>query len=155
MDMCTPAASPVSMLCVACLTICGIHAVLSVRSGTTCVHVQMILKCADIGHLAASPRTHRRWAFQLEEEFFRQVLPNHTFVLTLLSAGSASWMMLAVTTQTGMLWTAHVFAAALWAVFATSSYIMVIAHTFWLQVILLSVCLQLSLDADNCAGNNM
>ena len=40
------------------------------------VHVQMILKCADIGHLAASPRTHRRWAFQLEEEFFRQVLQN-------------------------------------------------------------------------------
>ena len=35
--------------------------------------VQMVLKCADIGHLAAPPRTHRRWAFQLEEEFFRQV----------------------------------------------------------------------------------
>ena len=32
----------------------------------------MVLKCADIGHLAASPRTHRRWAYQLEEEFFRQ-----------------------------------------------------------------------------------
>ncbi|DBA79866.1 TPA: hypothetical protein ACH3X1_008215 [Trebouxia sp. C0004] len=37
----------------------------------TLVH-QMVLKCADIGHLAAPPRTHRRWAFQLEEEFFRQ-----------------------------------------------------------------------------------
>ena len=36
--------------------------------------MQMVLKCADIGHLAAPPRTHRRWAFQLEEEFFRQVL---------------------------------------------------------------------------------
>ena len=36
--------------------------------------VQMILKCADIGHLAAAPRTHRRWAYQLEEEFFRQVI---------------------------------------------------------------------------------
>jgi len=35
--------------------------------------VQMVLKCADIGHLAAPPRTHRRWAFQLEEEFFQQV----------------------------------------------------------------------------------
>ena len=35
--------------------------------------VQMVLKCADIGHLAAPPRTPRRWAFQLEEEFFRQV----------------------------------------------------------------------------------
>ena len=35
--------------------------------------MQMVLKCADIGHLAAAPRTHRRWAFQLEEEFFRQV----------------------------------------------------------------------------------
>ena len=37
------------------------------------VCLQMVLKCADIGHLAAPPRTHRRWAFQLEEEFFRQV----------------------------------------------------------------------------------
>ena len=34
--------------------------------------VQMVLKCADIGHLAAAPRTHKRWAYQLEEEFFRQ-----------------------------------------------------------------------------------
>lgn len=34
---------------------------------------QMVLKCADIGHLAADPKTHRRWAYQLEEEFFRQV----------------------------------------------------------------------------------
>ncbi|KAL0037183.1 hypothetical protein WJX79_004360 [Trebouxia sp. C0005] len=33
---------------------------------------QMILKCADIGHLTAAPRTHKRWAVQLEEEFFRQ-----------------------------------------------------------------------------------
>ena len=32
----------------------------------------MVLKCADIGHLAAGPRTHKRWAVQLEEEFFRQ-----------------------------------------------------------------------------------
>lgn len=36
--------------------------------------VQMVVKCADIGHLAAAPRTHKRWATQLEEEFFRQVL---------------------------------------------------------------------------------
>lgn len=35
--------------------------------------VQMVVKCADIGHLAASPRIHRQWAYQLEEEFFRQV----------------------------------------------------------------------------------
>ena len=34
--------------------------------------MQMLLKCADIGHLAAAPRTHKRWAYQLEEEFFRQ-----------------------------------------------------------------------------------
>lgn len=34
--------------------------------------VQMVLKCADIGHLAAAVNTHRRWAYQLEEEFFRQ-----------------------------------------------------------------------------------
>ncbi|DBA85163.1 hypothetical protein WJX79_004941 [Trebouxia sp. C0005] len=33
---------------------------------------QMVLKCADIGHLAAPAETHKRWAFQLEEEFFRQ-----------------------------------------------------------------------------------
>lgn len=36
---------------------------------------QMVLKCADIGHLAVDPKTHKRWAFQLEEEFFRQVRP--------------------------------------------------------------------------------
>lgn len=34
--------------------------------------VQMVLKCADIGHLAAAVNTHKRWAYQLEEEFFRQ-----------------------------------------------------------------------------------
>ncbi len=33
----------------------------------------MVLKCADIGHLAAGLHTHKRWALQLEEEFFRQV----------------------------------------------------------------------------------
>ncbi|KAA6420588.1 MAG: hypothetical protein FRX49_09381 [Trebouxia sp. A1-2] len=33
---------------------------------------QMLLKCADIGHLAAAPALHQRWAYQLEEEFFRQ-----------------------------------------------------------------------------------
>ena len=33
----------------------------------------MVLKCADIGHLAAEPKTHKHWAYQLEEEFFRQV----------------------------------------------------------------------------------
>ncbi|KAL0024765.1 hypothetical protein WJX79_003822 [Trebouxia sp. C0005] len=33
---------------------------------------QMVMKCADIGHLAAAARTHKRWAYQLEEEFFRQ-----------------------------------------------------------------------------------
>lgn len=34
--------------------------------------MQMLLKCADIGHLAAAPALHQRWAYQLEEEFFRQ-----------------------------------------------------------------------------------
>ena len=38
--------------------------------------MQMVLKCADIGHLAADPKTHRQWAYKLEEEFFRQV-PQH------------------------------------------------------------------------------
>ena len=37
------------------------------------VMVQMMLKCADIGHLSVDPKTHKRWALQLEEEFFRQV----------------------------------------------------------------------------------
>ena len=37
------------------------------------VHMQMVIKCADIGHLAVDPKTHKRWAYQLEEEFFRQV----------------------------------------------------------------------------------
>ena len=35
--------------------------------------MQMVLKCADIGHLAAATHTHKRWAGLLEEEFFRQV----------------------------------------------------------------------------------
>ena len=35
--------------------------------------VQMLLKCADIGHLAADLETHKKWAYQLEEEFFQQV----------------------------------------------------------------------------------
>ena len=35
----------------------------------------MVLKCADIGHLAADLRTHKRWAYLLEEEFFLQVSP--------------------------------------------------------------------------------
>ena len=43
------------------------------RSDLKAQHVQMVLKCADIGHLAADPKTHKRWAYQLEEEFFRQV----------------------------------------------------------------------------------
>ncbi|KAL3144954.1 putative 3',5'-cyclic phosphodiesterase pde-3 [Trebouxia sp. C0010 RCD-2024] len=33
---------------------------------------QMLLKCADIGHLAADLETHKKWAYQLEEEFFQQ-----------------------------------------------------------------------------------
>lgn len=37
------------------------------------VRMQMVIKCADIGHLAVDPKTHKRWAYQLEEEFFRQV----------------------------------------------------------------------------------
>ena len=35
--------------------------------------LQMVLKCADIGHLTVDPKTHKQWAFLLEEEFFRQV----------------------------------------------------------------------------------
>ncbi len=33
----------------------------------------MVLKCADIGHLAADTATHKKWSLKLEEEFFRQV----------------------------------------------------------------------------------
>ncbi len=36
--------------------------------------LQVALKCADIGHLAATPDVHKRWAYLLEEEFFLQVL---------------------------------------------------------------------------------
>ncbi|DBA66901.1 TPA: hypothetical protein ACH3X2_002024 [Trebouxia sp. C0005] len=37
----------------------------------TLVH-QLVIKCADIGHLAADHNTHKRWSYKLEEEFFRQ-----------------------------------------------------------------------------------
>ncbi|KAL3145886.1 putative 3',5'-cyclic phosphodiesterase pde-3 [Trebouxia sp. C0009 RCD-2024] len=33
---------------------------------------KMLVKCADIGHLAAAPRIHKRWATLLEDEFFIQ-----------------------------------------------------------------------------------
>ena len=46
-----------------------------------CNRMQMVLKCADIGHLAAPAETHKRWAFQLEEEFFRQVCMPIAFLL--------------------------------------------------------------------------
>ena len=54
------------------------------------LHVQMVLKCADIGHLAAEPKTHKRWAYQLEEEFFRQVCScaDVTCCLARLTCGS-------------------------------------------------------------------
>ena len=45
------------------------------------VALQMLVKCADIGHLAAAPRTHKRWATQLEEEFFRQVRDCHSLAV--------------------------------------------------------------------------
>ena len=35
--------------------------------------VQMVLKCADIGHLAADHASHKSWSYRLEEEFFCQV----------------------------------------------------------------------------------
>ena len=38
-----------------------------------CLTLQVALKCADIGHLAAIPDVHKRWAYLLEEEFFLQV----------------------------------------------------------------------------------
>ena len=47
--------------------------------------LQMVLKCADIGHLAADLKTHQRWAYQLEEEFFQQVR------LLTCSASIACW----------------------------------------------------------------
>lgn len=43
------------------------------RSKAVWMAVQVALKCADIGHLAASPDVHNRWALLLEEEFFLQV----------------------------------------------------------------------------------
>ena len=50
---------------------------------------QMLLKCADIGHLSVDPKTHKRWAFQLEEEFFRQVSSLYTWLT--LSAQDANF----------------------------------------------------------------
>eukprot|EP00798_Chlamydomonas_sp_ICE-L_P014589 gene14589-20640_t len=34
--------------------------------------LQMALKCADLGHLACEATVHTKWAYFLEEEFFRQ-----------------------------------------------------------------------------------
>jgi len=51
--------------------------------------VQMVLKCADIGHLAADPATHKRWSLKLEEEFFRQV--SKCIIWLSDSADSSSW----------------------------------------------------------------
>ena len=31
------------------------------------LHLQLAIKCADIGHLAASVPNHKRWAYLLEE----------------------------------------------------------------------------------------
>ena len=48
-----------------------------------CFALQVALKCADIGHLAATPDVHKRWAYLLDEEFFLQVLlPANTACLT-------------------------------------------------------------------------
>lgn len=35
--------------------------------------LQVMLKCADIGHLTSDLTTHKRWVSRLEEEFFKQV----------------------------------------------------------------------------------
>jgi len=35
--------------------------------------LQLALKCADLGHLAAPRSTHLKWVVALEEELFRQV----------------------------------------------------------------------------------
>lgn len=49
-----------------CLAFCD-------ESPTALRCVQMVIKCADIGHLAADYKTHQQWSYKLEEEFFRQV----------------------------------------------------------------------------------
>jgi len=49
--------------------------------------LQMVIKCADIGHLAADLDTHKRWSYKLEEEFFRQV-SHSTFTPVLSSFGA-------------------------------------------------------------------
>ena len=46
----------------------------------------MALKCADIGHLAAKPEVHKRWALLLEEEFFLQVHTLHQLSQVILQA---------------------------------------------------------------------
>ena len=42
-------------------------------SNVAIARMQMAIKCADIAHLSVDKATHKRWALQLEEEFFRQV----------------------------------------------------------------------------------
>lgn len=37
------------------------------------MYLQMCLKTADLGHLAAAKSVHRKWVEALEEENFRQV----------------------------------------------------------------------------------
>lgn len=37
------------------------------------LHIQIALKCADLGHLAAEHDVHKRWVLLLEEEMFRWV----------------------------------------------------------------------------------
>ena len=57
---------------------------LTTLQGTLQLYVcvlQMLLKCADIGHLAAEPETHKKWAYMLEEEFFQQVWVVKTLLL--------------------------------------------------------------------------
>ena len=40
----------------------ALHGNVVMLSQWDCV-LQMVLKCANIGHLAVDPKTHKRWAF--------------------------------------------------------------------------------------------
>jgi len=82
-----------------------------------CFALQVALKCADIGHLAATPDVHKRWAYLLEEEFFLQVLlpAMNTICLTRLTVQDTQ--MLALT-------------CAAWVLYGCCMYVPGLSNTF-------------------------
>ena len=53
----------------------------TVSLGCPGLHLQLAIKCADIGHLAASVPNHKRWAYLLEEVSHASTLCHKTCCL--------------------------------------------------------------------------